>query len=75
MCKREDKYIEITDLKDMLLKTNQLYQDKTAYKIKIEKEKYITYTHAQVREMINALRNSAYSFRIKRKKNCYYWGK
>ena len=57
----EDKnndFIEITDLKDMLNKTKELYGDKIAYKIRKkdgEKGEYITYTHREVRDMVDAL--------------------
>lgn len=66
---KEKETLEITDLKDMLEKTNNLYGEKIAYKIRNEKEKYITYTHSQIRKMVDALRNSANQFRIKRKEN------
>lgn len=75
MCERINKCLEITDLKDMLKKTNELYAEKIAYKIKIEKGKYITFTHGQARDMINALRNCTNEFRVKRKKNSSYWRK
>ena len=50
-------YQEITDLKDMLNKSGKAYGEKIAYKKKIDKENktYKTYTHNQVREMINNL--------------------
>ncbi len=52
-----DTRLEITDLKDMLKKTNELYGQNIAYEIKIEENKYITYTHRETRKMIDALRN------------------
>ena len=55
MNERLYEYIEITDIKDMLNKTKDLYGDKTAYKIKIEEGKYITFSHKEVREMVDAL--------------------
>jgi len=58
LSKRENNIIEIRDLKDMLLKTREIYKDNIAYKIKIENGKYIEFTHLEVREMIDALRNS-----------------
>ena len=78
----EDKRIyeplQITDLKDMLKKTEKLYGDKKAYKIKKD-EKYITFTHKQVREMINALGTSLINMGLKGKRiavigeSCYEW--
>ena len=47
--------LEITDLKDMLKKTRNLYKNKPAYTIKIEDKKYKTYTHEEVRDMIDSL--------------------
>jgi len=48
-------YIKITDLKDMLNKTKNLYGNKIAYKIKNEDKTYTTFTHKRVRDMIDAL--------------------
>jgi len=39
LSKRENNIIEIRDLKDMLLKTREIYKDNIAYKIKIENGK------------------------------------
>lgn len=50
-----DKNLKVTDLKDMLRKTNELYGENIAYKIKIEENKYITFTHKEVRNMIDEL--------------------
>ena len=47
--------LEITDLKDMLNKTRKMYDEKIAYKIKIEEGKYKTITHNEVRNMIDSL--------------------
>ena len=55
MNKRIYDYLEIKDLKDMLNKTEKLYANRPAYKIKIEEGKYQVYTHKEVRDMINAL--------------------
>lgn len=55
MNKRISDYLEIKDLKDMLNKTEKLYAEKPAYKIKVEEGKYQVYTHKEVRDMINAL--------------------
>ena len=72
---KENKTLKITDLKDMLEKTNDLYGEKTAYKIKIEKGKYLTYTHKEVRHMVDAIRNSINKSRVKRKENSCNWRK
>ena len=45
MSKRIYDYLKINDLKDMLNKTEKLYANRIAYKIKIEEGKYQTYTH------------------------------
>ena len=55
MSKKLYETLEIADLKDMLTKTTKLYKDRPAYKIKISEGNYKTYTHGQVREMVNAL--------------------
>ena len=79
MSERLYKYLEITDLKDMLNKTNKLYGDKTAYKIRIEDQKYKTFTHAEVRNMIDAIGTSLISMGLKNKRiavigeNRYEW--
>ena len=72
-------YIEITDLKDMLNKTKELYKDNPAYKIKKELGKYEIYTHKQVRDMIDALGTSLIDLELKNKRigiigeNRYEW--
>lgn len=71
--------IEINDLKDMLNKTKNIYSDKIAYKIKIEEEKYKTFTHKQVREMVDALGTALIDIGLKNKRiavigeNRYEW--
>lgn len=73
------KTIKIHNLKDMLEKTGELYADNIAYKIKLEKGKYITYTHKQVRDMINALGTALIDIDLKDKRiavigeNRYEW--
>ena len=47
------EYLKITDLKDMLNKTKETYKNNIAYKIKIEKNRYYTMTHIEVRNRIN----------------------
>lgn len=66
MSERLYKYTKITDLKDMLKKSGNEYGEKTAYQIKLEKNKYQTFSHKEVREMIDALRNIFNKYRLKR---------
>ena len=79
MSKRIYDYLKINDLKDMLNKTEKLYADKSAYKIKVEEGKYQTYTHKEVRDMINALGTSLINLGLKGKRiavigeNRYEW--
>ena len=49
------KILKITDLKEMLNKTEKLYENRPAYKIREEEQKYKIITHQQLREMVNAL--------------------
>ncbi len=78
MDKRIYKHLEITDLKDMLKETGKLYGEKTAYKIKKD-GKYITFSHREVREMIDALGTSLINMGLKGKRiavignNRYEW--
>lgn len=79
----EDKKIynslEITDLKDMLNKTRELYKERPAYKIKIEEGKYKTITHREVRDMVDCLGTALISLGLKGKRiavigeNRYEW--
>ena len=79
MSKRIYDYLEIKDLKDMLNKTEKLYANRPAYKIKIEEGKYQVYTHKEVRDMINALGTSLINLGLKGKRiavigeNRYEW--
>ncbi len=79
MDKRLYNYLKITDLKDMLKKTRKLYGEKKAYKIKIEKDKYITYTHNEVRDMVDYLGTALIDLGLKDKRiaiigeNRYEW--
>lgn len=66
MSERLYKYLEITDIKDMLNKTDKLYGEKIAYKIKNKDKSYKTFTHSEVRKMINAIRYSINKHGIKR---------
>ena len=79
MSKRIYDYLKINDLKDMLNKTEKLYADKSAYKIKVEEGKYQIYTHKEVREMINSLGTALINLGLKGKRiavigeNRYEW--
>ena len=79
MNKRIYDYLEIKDLKDMLNKTGKLYAERPAYRIKVEEGKYQTYTHKEVRDMINALGTALIDLGLKGKRiavigeNRYEW--
>ncbi len=70
---------KIKDLKDMLSKSGEKYGNKIAYKIKIEKNKYKTYTHKEIRQMINYLGTRLIDLGLKNKRiavigeNRYEW--
>ena len=72
------EYIEISDLKDMLEKSGELYGENIAYKIK-DDDKYITFTHKEVRKMINGLGTALINMGLKGKRiavigeNRYEW--
>ena len=51
----------------MLNKTKPLYGDELAYKIKIEKGVYKTYSHKEVREMVDALGTALINMGLKNK--------
>lgn len=72
MSERLYSYLQITDLKDMINKTNKLYGERPAYKIKITDGKYKVFTHSEVRDMVDGIRNIFNKYGIKRKKNCSY---
>ena len=71
--------LEVRDLKDMLNKTGKLYGERPGYKIKIEEGKYKTYTHSEIRDMINYLGTALISLELKGKRiavigeNRYEW--
>ena len=68
---KKNDFIEITDLKDMLNKTKELYGNKIAYKIRKkdgEKGEYITYTHREVRDMVDALGTALIDMGLKGKR-------
>lgn len=79
MQERLYSYLEISDLKDMLSQTGKLYGNKIAYKIRKEEGKYKTFTHSQIREMINALGTKLIDMDLKNKRiavigeNRYEW--
>ena len=76
--------LKITDLKDMLEKTSNLYGDKPAYKIRIseiddENKKYKIITHKEVKEMVDSLGTALINMGLKGKRigvigeNRYEW--
>ncbi len=79
MSNRLYDYLEIIDLKDMLNKTGKLYADRLAYKIKLDEGKYQTFTHREVRDMINNLGTALINLGLKGKRiavigeNSYEW--
>ena len=79
MNKKLYEYIEITDLKDMLNKTKEIYKDKPAYKIRIGEGKYKIFTHGEVRNMVNSLGTALINLGLKGKRiavigeNRYEW--
>ncbi|MBR3002674.1 MAG: AMP-binding protein [Clostridia bacterium] len=79
MSERLYKTIQITDLKNMLNKTKNLYADKPAYKIKIENGKYKIISHLEVRQMIDCLGTALIDMGLKNKRiavigeNRYEW--
>ena len=75
----EKSILKVTDLKDMLNKTRELYGDRPGYKIKLGEGKYITYTHNEIRDMIDYLGTALISLGLKGKRiavigeNRYEW--
>ena len=71
--------LEVSDLKDMLNKTRKLYGDRPGYKIKIEEGKYKTYTHNEIRDMVDYLGTALINLGLKNKRiavigeNRYEW--
>ena len=72
------KYIEITDLKDMLKKSGEKYGEKIAYKIRQE-NRYNEITHSEVRKMVDGLGTKLIDMGLKDKRiavigeNRYEW--
>ena len=60
------KYIEITDLKDMLKKSGEKYGEKIAYKIRQENG-YKEITHSEVRKMVDGLGTKLIDMGLKNK--------
>ena len=79
MSKKLYDCIEITDLKDMLNKTRNIYADRPAYKIRAGEGKYKTFTHSEVRDMIDSLGTALCDLGLKGKRiavigeNRYEW--
>ena len=79
MSERLYDYLEITDLKDMLNKTKNLYGEKIAYKIRNDEGKYKLITHKEVRDMIDSLGTELIDLGLKGKRiaiigpNRYEW--
>lgn len=79
MNKRDKQNIKITDLKDMLIKTEKIYASNPAYKIKEENETYKIITHKEIRQMVNCLGTSLINMGLKGKRiaiigeNRYEW--
>lgn len=71
--------IKIDNLKDMLNKTKEIYSNKIAYQIKIDNGKYKTFTHKQVRNMVDNLGTALIDMGLKNKRiaiigeNRYEW--
>ena len=81
MQKRIHEIIEITDLKDMLKKSGEMYADKPAYKFKTEVEgQFDIITHKEFRDMVNSLGTALIKLGLKDKRiavigeNRYEWG-
>ena len=73
--------VEITDLKDMLKKSGDLYGDRPAYRFKTEEpEKFDIITHKEYREMVDSLGTAFIKLGLKGKRiavigeNRYEWG-
>lgn len=79
MSERLYDYIEIKNLKDMLNKTRNIYDKKTAYKIRIEDNKYKIITHKEVRNVVDYLGTALIDLGLKGKRiaiigeNRYEW--
>lgn len=73
------KVIEISNIKDMLNKTRNIYGNKPAYKLKINNGNYRIITHNEVRNEVNYLGTSLIDMGLKNKRiavigeNRYEW--
>ena len=71
--------LEITDIKDMLRKTKELFGDRPAYKIKVGEGEYKTITHCEFRDMVDGLGTALIDMGLKGKRiavigeNRYEW--
>ena len=71
--------VEIKDLKDMLNKTREIYDNDIAYKIRNGENNYKTYSHKQIRKMVDALGTSLIDIGLENKRiaiigdNCMEW--
>ena len=81
MQERIHEIIEITDLKDMLKKTGDIFEDRPAYKFKTETEGVFRYiTHKEFRDMVDSLGTALIKLGLKGKRiavigeNRYEWG-
>lgn len=81
MQKRIHEILEITDLKDMLKKSGELYGDRPAYRFKTDVEgKFDIITHKEFREMVDAFGTALIKLGLKGKRiaviseNRYEWG-
>lgn len=79
MEKRLYDCLEISDLKDMLNKTKNLYAENPAYKIRLDNGKYKIFTHGEVRNMVDSLGTALINLGLKGKRiaiigeNRYEW--
>lgn len=81
MQERIHEIINITDLKDMLKKSGEIYGDRPAYKFKTNVEgQFDIITHKEFREMVDALGTALIKLGLKGKRiavigeNRYEWG-
>lgn len=68
MTERLYNYLQITDLKDMLNKTKELYGEKTAYKLRDGKDNYKIITHKEVRDIVDYLGTALINLGLKGKR-------
>lgn len=68
MSKKIYECVEIRDLKEMLTKTKSMYGDEIAFKIRSDGNKYKTYSHKEVRDMVDALGTALIDIGLKDKR-------